>query len=234
MSNEKSVLNKILGWLRSLTQAKKSEKSETGRKKTRIQEWIETLLWAIILALFIRAIFIQAYKIPTGSMQPTLLGSQDYGIGDHLLVNKFIYGSMLFEKWRLPIIRKPKRGDVIVFKYPKDPKVYYVKRCIGLPGETLEIRNKRVYINGKLLDEPWLRRYPIDRYFSDKDNFLPKELSPRDNFGPITIPKDSYFAMGDNRDNSSDSRFWGILNYKYLRGEAIVIYWPLKRIRIIH
>jgi len=234
MSKEKSVLSKITDWLRNLTQPKKKEENETGRKKTRIQEWIETLLWAIILALFIRAIFIQAYKIPTGSMQPTLLGAHDYKIGDHLLVNKFIYGSMLFEKWRLPIIRKPKRGDVIVFKYPRDPKVYYVKRCIGLPGETLEIRNKKVYINGKLLDEPWLRRYPIDRYFLDKDNFLPKELSPRDNFGPITIPKDSYFAMGDNRDNSSDSRFWGILNYKYLRGEAIVIYWPLKRLRIIH
>jgi len=209
-------------------------------KSSKIKEWFETIFWAVIIALIIRAVLIQAYKIPTGSMQPTLRGAEDYKIGDHLLVNKFIYGSTIDIPFttihlpRLPKIRKPLRGDVVVFKYPLDPKKDYVKRCIGLPGETLEIKNKQVYINGKLLDEPWLKRYPKRMYFSDGDNCYPANISPRDNFGPIKIPENCYFVMGDNRDNSSDSRFWGILKYEYLRGEAIVVYWPLNRLRIIH
>ena len=192
-------------------------------------------LFIIIFLWLLSSISFSTYKMSTGSMQPTLHGSYDYGIGDHLIVNKLIYGAVIpFTHIRLPIIRKPKRGDLIVFQYPKNPKVYYVKRCIGLPGETLEIKNKNVYINGKLLDEPWLKKYPKDKYFIDKNNILQKELSPRDNFGPITIQKNCYFVMGDSRDNSSDSRFWGVLRYKYLRGKVISIYWPFNRIGIVH
>lgn len=215
------------------------EERKTKRPKSKVREWIETLVWAVLVALLIRAVLVQAYKIPTGSMQPTLRGAEDYRIGDHLLVSKFVYGSVIdipFTTWalpRLPALRKPKRGDVVVFKYPLDPRKDYVKRCIGLPGETIEIRDKRVYIDGKPLDEPWLRRFPRSEHFRDPAVY-PGHLSPRDNFGPVKIPEGCYFVMGDNRDNSSDSRFWGVLKHEYLRGMAVVVYWPPHRWRIIH
>jgi signal peptidase I len=215
--------------------------SAEPKKKTKAREWVETLLWAILLALVIRAVLIQAYKIPTGSMQPTLRGAEDYKVGDHLLVNKFVYGSRIdipftgvSLPFRFPKIRTPMRGDVVVFKFPHDPKKDYVKRCIGLPGETIEIRNKVVYINGEPLDEPWLKRCPKREYFRDGDQIQDSAFSKRDNYGPVVIPKNSYFMMGDNRDNSSDSRYWGVLDYDFIRGQAILVYWPPKRLRIVH
>lgn len=211
------------------------------KKKTKAREWIETIIWAVLLALVIRAVLIQAYKIPTGSMQPTLRGAEDFKIGDHLLVNKFVFGSRIdipftgiSLPFRFPKIRTPMRGDVVVFKFPDDPKKDYVKRCIGLPGETFEIRNKVVYINGEPLDEPWLKRYPKRDYFRDGDQIQDSAFSKRDNYGPVVIPKNSYFMMGDNRDNSSDSRYWGVLDYDFIRGQAILVYWPPSRLRIVH
>lgn len=217
-----------------------NKSAETQKPKSKVREWTETILWAVLIALIIRAVLVQAYKIPTGSMQPTLRGAEDYKIGDHLLVNKFLYGSVIDIPFttihfpRLPAIRSPKRGDVVVFKYPEDPRKDYVKRCIGLPGETVEIRNKVVYIDGKPLDEPWLRRFPKRMHFADGENIYPAHLSPRDNFGPLKIPEGQFFVMGDNRDNSADSRFWGLLKYQFLRGQAVVVYWPPQRIRVIH
>lgn len=212
----------------------KEEKKSTERKKGDLREWIETIVTALILALFIRAVFIQAYKIPTGSMEPTLRGAETYGVGDHLIVNKFIYGSKVdlpfkIELPRLPKIKTPKRGEIVVFKYPgDDKKTDYVKRVIGLPGEMIEIKNKVVYINGEKLEEKYLTRNMED-YHQDP-NIL---NSKRDNMLPRKIPEGCYFMMGDNRDNSSDSRVWGVLEYKYIRGQALFVYWPPHRIRIV-
>lgn len=209
-------------------------------------QWFKSLFIALIIALFIRTFFVRAYKIPTASMEPTLWGAENaeynlpFGlkirIGDHLLANIFIFGIMLpYSDIRLPTkLRDIRRGEIIIFKYPKDPSKDYVKRVIGLPGEIIEIRNKQVYINGEPLEEPWLK-YPegtVEKYRSTKIIF-PKEHSPRDNLPPMLIPKDSYFVMGDNRDSSSDSRFWGCVHFKYIRGIPLIIYFPPNRIRFI-
>ena len=163
-----------------------------------LKGWLKDIAIAVILALFIRTFIVQAFKIPSGSMIPTLL------IGDHILVCKFYY--KLF---------KPKRGDIIVFKYPQDTHKDFIKRVIGLPGEVIMIKNKKVYINGKPLDEPYV-------VYSKNPSFY---LPMRDNFGPVKIPKDSYFMMGDNRDKSLDSRFWGFLPKDLILGKALIIYW---------
>ena len=175
------------------------------------------MVTAVILALFIRTFVVQAFKIPTGSMENNLL------IGDHLLVNKFITGmtDSRVEHAILPM-GSIARGDVLVFKYPVDPTRDFIKRVIGLPGETLEVRDKKVYINGTPLDEP---------YAHYLDATGPSELREvtssdvRDHFGPVTVPPDQYFMMGDNRDNSADSRYWGFLRRDYIKGKALVIYW---------
>jgi len=193
---------------------KKDKKEKVEEPKTlieKIKEYFESIVIALVIALFIRAFFIQAFKIPSSSMVPTLL------VGDHLLVNKFIYGTHIpfTDKviWR---ITKPKRGDILVFKCPVDVDKYYIKRVIGLPGDTIEIKNKVVYINGKKMHDPWGRHYDPTIY--------PRSANPRDNFGPYTVPPDSYFVMGDNRDSSFDSRFWGVVDYKYIRGKPLIIY----------
>ncbi len=177
----------------------------------KVKDWIESIVIALIIAMFIRTFFVQAFKIPSSSMVPTLL------VGDHLLVNKFIYGTHIpFTDKIIWKIRKPKRGDILVFKCPIEPDKYYVKRVIGLPGETIEIKNKVVYINGKKIHDPWgIHKDPI---------IYPREMNPRDNFGPYKIPPNNYFVMGDNRDESFDSRFWGPVAYKYIRGTPIIIY----------
>ena len=173
---------------------------EGEKKKSIIREYAEAIIIAILLALIIRTFVIQAFKIPSGSMIPTLL------IGDHILVNKFIY-------W----FEDPERGDIAVFKYPQDPKRDFIKRVVGLPGEKLEIRNKVVYINGEPLDEA---------YTIFTDNLKQSRvMSQRDTFGPVVIPENSYFMMGDNRDNSADSRFWGFLDKNMFKGKAFIIYW---------
>ena len=186
-------------------------------KKSTLREYFESVVIAVILALFVRTFVVQAFKIPTGSMENNLL------IGDHLLVNKFVYGPAPtgFERTLLPI-GTIKRGEVLVFKYPEQPDRDFIKRVIGLPGETLEVRQKKVYINGKPLDEPYTHflTAPAGSAFHEETSF-----DVRDQYGPVTIPPDHYFMMGDNRDNSQDSRYWGFLPRENIKGRALLIYW---------
>lgn len=180
--------------------------------KSKLRENIEALVIAIILALFIRTFVVQAFKIPSGSMEDTLL------IGDYILVNKFIYGVKVpFTDYTIIPIEQPKRGDVIVFKYPGDPSKDFIKRVVGVGGDTILIKNKNVYVNGKL--QP-------DKFAIHTDpNTYPEGLQVRDNDGPITVPQGKLFVMGDNRDESNDSRFWGFVDVSAVRGKAFMIYW---------
>ena len=187
-------------------------------RKSTAREYFESIVIAVILALFIRTFVVQAFKIPTGSMENNLL------IGDHLLVNKFVFGPTAgaFERALLPE-RPVRRGDVIVFKYPQDRERDFIKRVIGLPGETLEVRNKKVYINGKPLDEPYVHFLEPPREGSAFAEVT--SLDQRERFGPVPIPEGHYFMMGDNRDNSQDSRYWGLLSREDIKGRAVMIYW---------
>lgn len=181
-------------------------------KKEILWEYTKAIVTALLLALFIRAYFVQAFKIPSGSMIPTLL------IGDHILVNKFIYGTKLpFSDKRILVFRKPKRGDIIVFKYPENPSRDFIKRVIAIEGDVIESRNKVIYVNGQPVQEP---------YIQHTDNSTrPGGIEPRDNFGPYIVPKGKYFMMGDNRDQSYDSRYWGYVDIKEIKGKAMIIYW---------
>ena len=186
--------------------------STTDKKKSTLREYIEAFAIAIILALFIRTFIIQAFKIPSGSMLPTLK------IGDHLLVNKFIYGIKIpFSRKTLVPISTPEHNDVIVFIYPKDRSKDYIKRVIALPGDTLQIRNKKVFINGTEVEDK-------HAHFADTKIYNSRSTT-RDNYGPIVIPDGKVFVMGDNRDNSYDSRFWGFVDQKDILGKALIIYW---------
>lgn len=191
----------------------KQEKDETGTfKKSVAREYAEAILVAFVLAFFIRTFVIQAFKIPSGSMKENLL------IGDHILVNKMVYAPIVkfYEKYFLPT-KEIKRGDVIVFKYPNNPTIDYIKRVIAKENDIIEIRNKTVFINGKKIDEPY--KYHFDYEY----------ISPvRDNMPPKKVPQDSYFVMGDNRDNSQDSRYWGFLARNHIKGRAFIIYWSEK------
>lgn len=194
-----------------------------GFKKSIAREYFESLAVAVILALFIRTFVVQAFKIPTGSMEQNLL------IGDHLLVNKFVLGPSLSSVERAVLPMKDiRRGDVIVFKYPEDPERDFIKRVIGLPGETVEIRNKRVFVDGRRLDEPYVFYLEAPPAFPDEMDAAggaPLEGDPRIRYGPVTVPPGQYFMMGDNRDNSQDSRYWGFLPRENIKGKALVIYW---------
>jgi len=187
-------------------------------RKSSARESFESIVIAVILALFVRTFVVQAFKIPTGSMENNLL------IGDHLLVNKFVFapGVSSLERALLPmgVIH---RGDVVVFKYPVDPSRDFIKRVIGLPGETLELREKKVYINGQPLDEPYA--HYIETPTSPAEFREVTSMDVLKNYGPVTVPSDQYFMMGDNRDNSADSRFWGFLRRDFVKGRALVIYW---------
>ncbi len=182
------------------------------KQKSVLREYVEAILIAGILALFIRSFVVQAFKIPSGSMENTLL------IGDHILVNKFLYGTHIpFTDIKLMPVREPHRGDIIVFKYPEDETKDFIKRVIGTPGDVVEITNKKVYVNGKSLVEPYT-------VYADGE-ILARNLQARDNFGPVTVPAGKYFMMGDNRDKSHDSRFWGFVDENKIIGKALVIYW---------
>ncbi len=203
-------------------------------KKHIAREYAESIIIAVILALFIRTFLVQAFKIPSGSMEDTL------AIGDHILVNKFLYGSKIpFTDKRVLTIREPRRGDVIVFVFPQDEennkiswwnKRDFIKRVIGTPGDKVQVINKKVYVNGKLYENP---------HEVHKDGFTFQSCLPgstqfnmpsddqcrRDNFGPVTVPPNQYFVMGDNRDRSYDSRFWGFVKKDYIKGLAFIKYW---------
>jgi signal peptidase I len=187
--------------------------------KSLAREYLEALLIAVIFATFARTYVVQAFKIPSGSMEQNLL------IGDHILVNKFIYGPARFpfEKKLLPI-RDVRRGDVVVFKFPQDPTRDFIKRCMGLPGDAVELVDKRLYLNGKEVHDSSYVYHTDDRVIP-RAPVLADAPHQRDNFGPETVPPGHYFCMGDNRDNSNDSRFWGEVPESFLKGRAFVIYW---------
>lgn len=184
------------------------------QKKSLWREYAESIVIAILLALVIRTYVVQAFKIPSGSMEDTLL------IGDHLLVNKFIYGTKIpFTDTQIIKLRDPQRGDVVVFEYPEDPRKDFIKRIVGVPGDVVEGKDKQLFVNGK--------PYNIPQAIHKESEIIPKEQNPRDSFGPIVVPENSYFVMGDNRDRSYDSRFWKFVRRDQLKGLAFVKYWSI-------
>jgi len=207
---------------------------DTQKKKSFYKEWIEPFLIAAVAALFIRQFVAEAFKIPSGSMIPTLT------IGDHLLVNKFIYGPRIpFTDTRLFAWKEPKRGEIIVFKYPENESKNFIKRVVGLPGDKIEIKNGLLFINDQPVSVTGLgvyeggdqgAGYPGPKLLEEQLGAINhKILYLRDqsgyNFGPVLVPKDSVFVMGDNRDNSQDSRVWGWVNHNKILGRAFIIYW---------
>ena len=182
------------------------------KRKHIVREYAESIVIAIILALIIRTFIVQAFKIPSGSMEDTL------AVGDHILVNKFIYGTKIpFTDKSILKIRDPKRGDVIVFEYPEDPSKDFIKRIVGTPGDVVQVRDKKVYINNQLYENP----HEVHK----ETEIIPKAQNPRDNTKQITVPPDAYFVMGDNRDRSYDSRFWGFVKNEKIKGLAFIKYW---------
>ncbi|MBT8339224.1 MAG: signal peptidase I [Desulfatitalea sp.] len=189
-----------------------ADQRPTKPAKGKLRENIEALVIAVILALFIRTFVVQAFKIPSGSMQDTLQ------IGDYILVNKFIFGVKLpFSNFTLIPVKEPHRGDIIVFKYPQDPTKDFIKRVVAVGGDTVSIVDKRVSVNGEPQENP-------HAVFKDPtmNPFHPRN---RDTFAPTTVPEGKLFVMGDNRDESNDSRFWGFVDVSAVRGKAFVIYW---------
>jgi len=185
------------------------EETRLEFRKSTIREYFESIVITAIIALFATTYVVQAFKIPTGSMESNLL------IGDHLLVNKFVYGlhSPGFLSKLLPY-KEPRRGDVIVFKYPNSPEVAYVKRLMGMPGDKVELIGHTLYINGKALKETYTQYIDPESIYA--------------HYGPYEVPQGHYFAMGDNRDNSQDSRWWGSVPRDYILGKALVIYWSFE------
>jgi len=192
--------------------------SADGKKiKSTIREWVESILIAFVLAMIIRTFLVQAFKIPTGSMRMTLIE------GDAILVNKFIYGAKIpFTDIRLPAVTEPHRGDVIVFIFPQDTKKDFIKRIVGLPGETVEIRNGTIYVN----DKPVVDQKLSPQYYYNRGDY--GDLGKK-----IHVPNDQFFVLGDNSASSQDSRYWGFVPRSNLLGKAMVIYWPPNRIRLI-
>jgi signal peptidase I len=243
------VLSRIMAWLRP-----KIRKPVVQKIFNETYEWVETGWSAVLLAAFLMYFFIQAFKIPSGSMRMTLLE------GDHLFVNKFVYGFHIpmSHGTRIWPLRQVQRGDIIVFQSPpqalsltereENVKKDFIKRCIAIGGDIVEIKNRKVYVNGAPLNEPYT-------FFADDSSYPPVKLFPtseqyqrtweagkfdtlppnvvRDNFGPVVVPVGHYFALGDNRDRSFDSRFWGPLPDYFLKGRALLLYWPVNRIRLI-
>jgi signal peptidase I len=193
--------------------------AEATFKKSTLREYFESIVIAVILALFIRTFVVQAFKIPTGSMEPNLL------IGDHLLVNKFVFAptaTTRLQRALLPVGTIARR-DVIVFKYPEEPDRDFIKRVIGLPGDTVELREKKVYVNGTALEEPYA--HFLEQPGGSGEFHEVTSFDVRERYGPVTVPADHFFVMGDNRDNSQDSRYWGFLPRDYVKGKALLIYW---------
>lgn len=186
--------------------------------KSVYREYYEAILVAFILALFVRTFVFENFKIPSKSMEDGLL------VGDHLVVNKFLFS----ENFDSPVhkllpYRNPERGDVVVFKYPVDPRRDFIKRCVAVAGDTVEVRDKQLYINGELQNEPYVVHKETTT-IPNQSSVRPS-IRPRDNFGPYVVPEGTVFCMGDNRDNSSDSRFWGPVPVENIKGRALLIYW---------
>jgi signal peptidase I len=185
-----------------------------ARRKSALREYAEAIAIAILLALVIRTVIVQAFTIPSGSMMDTLL------VGDYILVNKFLYGPEIpLLEWRTPALRDPHRGDIIVFKYPQDEKRDFIKRIIGTPGDEVQVRGHTVFVNGKSLNEPYVKFSAVSA--SRSSTYCGYAYGCE----PTVVPPDSYFVMGDNRDNSQDSRYWGFVKRDKIKGKAFLIYW---------
>jgi signal peptidase I len=227
----------VKGWKSYRTWAKRRQERrlERRRQKGFVRDWAEFLVTLTIMVFFIRTTVVEAYRIPSSSMEDTLL------IGDFLMVNKFLYGirtpdwiGIPFTKigidvphTRLPALRDPHRGDVIVFKYPRDPSQNYIKRCVGEPGDTIQVKDKVLLVNGRVFTNPPKAKFADWRVAPagiKQRDIYPPGAGNRDNYGPIIVPAGCYFMMGDNRDNSSDSRYWGFLPKDYILGKALIIY----------
>jgi signal peptidase I len=192
--------------------------TEQSRRKSAAREWLESLVFSLIFVFFFTSFIAQATQVPTESMKPTIL------VGDHFFLDKFAFPANYpdFISRILPV-RSVKRGEIVAFKSPENPKVPFIKRVIGLPGDVLEIRDKVVYINGRKLDEPY--KYLIDPNVYERGSGIPQDYLVRDNYGPVRIPPYCYFMMGDNRDNSNDSRYWGFVKSQYIIGKPLFVYW---------
>lgn len=195
-------------------------------------EWLKSIALAFVMFLIIRTFIVEAFRIPTGSMESTLL------VGDFLLVNKAVYGAQVpGTRIRLPAFDRPRRGDIVVFVPPHEPGKNYVKRLVGLPGDTLEMRNKVLYINGVPQKEPYVRHtdpngdIAVPSMLMWQRNYLAPGVNPstyrptRDNWGPIVVPPGKYFVLGDNRDDSEDSRYWGFVDEAAIKGQPLFIYY---------
>jgi signal peptidase I len=202
----------------------RSHKGDSMKQSPGAVFWdnVKQIGMAVILALLIKTSVVEAYKIPSASMEDTLL------IGDFLLANKFVYGARLpLVNWRLPAIHEPERGDVVIFLYPVDGQTKYIKRCVGVPGDRIQIKDKELFVNGERFPDPVFAKY-IDTNRTGQQQIQlrrPGGLDTRDNWGPVVVPKDCYFMMGDNRDNSADSRFWGFVRKDLVLGKALLVHW---------
>ena len=197
---------------------------KSGQKKPAETVWdnFKQILFAVVLALLIKTSIVEAYKIPSQSMENTLL------VGDFLLANKFIYGARVpLVNWRFPAIREPEPGDVVIFIFPGDGVTKYIKRCVAVGGDTVLVKDKKLFVNGEAFPDEGFTKY-IDKTPSGEPLIQPRRpggLDSRDNFGPFVVPKDCFFMMGDSRDNSYDSRYWGAVHKDLILGEAIIIHW---------
>jgi len=187
--------------------------------RSTFREYLEALLIAAVFLLFTNTFVVKTFFIPSGSMEDTLL------VGDHLFVNRFIFGPTMgrLERAVLPL-RAPRRGDIVVFRSPERPNIDLVKRLIGLPGDTIQVVNKQLFVNGKKVEDDAYVEHKDPRTFLNRP-YMSEQQRLRDNFGPVTVPAESYFCMGDNRDMSYDSRFWGTVPEHYIKGRAFLIYW---------
>jgi signal peptidase I len=198
---------------------KREKKEKAEDQQSTLREYFLATVYCTIVALFVTTYVVHPMTVPTPSMEPTIL------VGDRLLIDKFTYRNNFLSPLPFTPAQEIERGDVVVFKYPEQPEILYVKRAIGLPGETFEIRNKTVYINGQPIEEPYkVHSDPNVNRRGNNPHFLSFD-SQRDNFGPVTIPEDSYFMMGDNRDDSADSRYFGFLEREYIVGRPLFVFW---------
>ena len=192
------------------TPAEPDEKAAEPRHST-LREYFVTTVYCTVIALFVTTYVVHPMTVPTPSMEPTIL------VGDRLLIDKFTFRNAFAAGLPLTPASEIQRGDIVVFKFPEDPKTLYVKRAIGLPGQTLEIIDRQVHIDGEPIEEPYKAHKNEGHYLSFRNQF--------DNVGPLTVPPDSYFMMGDNRDDSQDSRYWGFLHRDYIIGRPLVVFW---------